>query len=39
VPSEWFGRQATALGLSRAEMDYRLLLKARALGVEVLEEA
>src|SRR5215207_10059780 len=38
VPSEWFGG-ATALGLSRAEMDSRLLERARASGVEVLEEA
>ncbi len=46
VPSAWFGREtgggeaaAGALGLSRAEMDERLLLRARAVGVEVLEEA
>ncbi|HJR07608.1 MAG TPA: NAD(P)/FAD-dependent oxidoreductase [Pyrinomonadaceae bacterium] len=47
VPSAWFGTQATgsresagvALGLSRAEMDQRLMLRARAAGVEVLEEA
>jgi flavin-dependent dehydrogenase len=48
VPSAWFGREtgggvedapACALGLSRAEMDERLLWRARALGVEVLEEA
>ena len=47
VPSAWFGREtggaeataAGALGLSRAEMDRRLLLRARAVGVEVLEEA
>ncbi|MDQ1559259.1 MAG: hypothetical protein QOD32_2319 [Pyrinomonadaceae bacterium] len=47
VPSAWFGAEATgdvdtaaaaALGLSRAEMDQRLMLRARALGVEVLEE-
>ncbi|MBV9960007.1 MAG: NAD(P)/FAD-dependent oxidoreductase [Acidobacteria bacterium] len=39
VPSEWFvsgGMQA--LGLSRAEMDARLLARARGVGVEVLEE-
>ncbi|REJ75440.1 MAG: NAD(P)/FAD-dependent oxidoreductase [Acidobacteria bacterium] len=38
VPSKWFGdgREA-ALGLSRAEMDLRLLSRARALGAEVLE--
>jgi flavin-dependent dehydrogenase len=48
VPSAWFGREtggagagaaAGALGLSRAEMDERLLRRARAVGVEVLEEA
>ena len=45
VPSAWFGAQsagggqACALGLSRAEMDQRLLQRARALGVEVWEEA
>jgi flavin-dependent dehydrogenase len=41
VPSEWFGagRAEAALGLSRAEMDERLLCGARAAGVTVLEEA
>ena len=39
VPSEWFGAGAEALGLSRAEMDARLLARAREVGVEVLEEA
>ena len=50
VPSAWFGREtrggfgdasasAGALGLSRAEMDERLLRRAHAVGVEVLEEA
>lgn len=40
VPSEWFAGQETwALGLSRAEMDERLLRRARAAGIEVLEEA
>jgi flavin-dependent dehydrogenase len=40
VPSEWFGsRRAGALGLSRAEMDARLMARARGAGVEVLEEA
>jgi flavin-dependent dehydrogenase len=38
VPSEWFGNQDAALGLSRAEMDHRLLVRAREAGVEVLEE-
>lgn len=51
VPSAWFGKETEgaedtaafgsggALGLSRAEMDDRLLRRARAVGVEVLEEA
>jgi flavin-dependent dehydrogenase len=40
VPSEWFGGAGeAALGLSRAEMDARLLARARESGVEVLEEA
>ncbi|MBA3765498.1 MAG: NAD(P)/FAD-dependent oxidoreductase [Acidobacteria bacterium] len=40
VPSEWFGTgRAGALGLSRAEMDERLLRRAREVGVVVLEEA
>jgi flavin-dependent dehydrogenase len=40
VPSEWFGAaHAGALGLSRAEMDARLMTRARAAGVEVLEQA
>ena len=38
VPSEWFSNQAGALGLSRAEMDYKLLEGAREAGVEVMEE-
>lgn len=38
VPSEWFGAGGAALGLSRAEMDARLLARARESGVEVLEE-
>ncbi len=39
VPSEWFGSGgAYALGLSRAEMDARLLERARTAGVLVLEE-
>jgi flavin-dependent dehydrogenase len=37
VPSRWFGA-GSALGLSRAEMDFRLLERARAVGVDVLEE-
>jgi flavin-dependent dehydrogenase len=38
VPSEWFGNAQGALGISRAEMDFRLLEKARSVGVKVLEE-
>jgi len=36
VPSRWFGGEA--LSISRAEMDFRLMKKAREVGVEVLEE-
>ena len=32
VPSKWFNAQERALGLSRAEMDFCLLQKARAVG-------
>jgi flavin-dependent dehydrogenase len=40
VPSGWFGAgSVNALGLSRAEMDHRLLLRARETGVQVLENA
>lgn len=40
IPSKWFGRtHGSALGLSRAEMDARLLLRARDVGVDVREEA
>jgi menaquinone-9 beta-reductase len=39
VPSEWFASGASALGLSRAEMDHQLLERAKAVGVTVLEEA
>ena len=38
VPSEWFSTGNAALGISRAEMDFRLLERAKNLGVEVLEE-
>ena len=39
VPSEWFGdADSLALGLSRAEMDSRLLERARQVGVVVCEE-
>ena len=39
VPSHWFDGGEAALSLSRAEMDLRLLERARAVGVEVIEEA
>src|SRR5438128_346043 len=39
VPSAWFGAQGVALGLSRAEMDERLLRRAADCGVELLEDA
>src|SRR5947209_12953274 len=39
VPSAWFGARGLALGLSRAEMDERLLRRAADCGVEVLEDA
>src|SRR5215207_10870406 len=40
VPSAWFGGQGgDALGLSRAEMDARLLARAREVGVRVIEDA
>lgn len=39
VPSEWFGANARALGLSRAEMDHKLLERARRAGAIVLEDS
>ncbi|HYX29699.1 MAG TPA: FAD-dependent oxidoreductase [Pyrinomonadaceae bacterium] len=39
VPSSWFASAGVALGLSRAEMDERLLRRAAAAGADVLEEA
>lgn len=39
VPSEWFTSGATALGLSRSEMDHRLLERAKTVGVTVIEDA
>ena len=47
VPSAWFGhaddgvgaREVCALGLSRAEMDNRLLVRAREAGAEVWQDA
>jgi flavin-dependent dehydrogenase len=39
VPSEWFKSGTNALGLSRSEMDHRLLERAKGVGVVVLEEA
>jgi len=38
VPSEWFGASNGALSLSRAEMDFRLMERAREIGVRILEE-
>ena len=38
VPSEWFGSLQGALSLSRAEMDFRLMEKAKQTGVKVLEQ-
>jgi len=39
VPSSWFSSSGVALGLSRAEMDERLLRRATAAGTQVLEQA
>src|SRR5260370_4272293 len=39
VPSTWCGANGSALGLSRAEMDERLLRRAGVGGVTVLEDA
>jgi flavin-dependent dehydrogenase len=39
VPSSWFGSDGVALGLSRAEMDERLLRRAYSAGATVLEDA
>ena len=38
VPSDWFSKGGVALGLSRAEMDERLLRRAADAGVDVREE-
>ena len=38
ISSQWFGGTEGALSLSRAEMDFQLLEKAKEVGVEVLEE-
>ena len=38
VPSKWFSDEESVLSLSRAAMDFRLLERAKNLGVEVLEE-
>lgn len=37
IPSEWFGHERSALGLSRAEMDQKLLQRAKSVGVVVFE--
>jgi menaquinone-9 beta-reductase len=39
VPSAWFGADGLALGLSRAEMDERLLRRASDAGAQVIEDA
>ena len=39
VPSSWFGSTGIALGLSRAEMDERLLRRASDAGAHVIEDA
>ncbi len=39
IPSQWFGSDTGALGLSRAEMDQRLLERAKGVGVVVIEDA
>jgi flavin-dependent dehydrogenase len=39
LPSEWFKPGTAALGLSRSEMDQRLLERAKAIGVSVWEDA
>jgi flavin-dependent dehydrogenase len=39
VPSSWFAANSVALGLSRAEMDERLLRRAADAGADVWEEA
>ena len=38
VPSSWFGT-GNAMGLSRAEMDHNLLIRAKEVGVDVMEDA
>ncbi len=38
VPSSWFGSDGVALGLSRSEMDERLLRRAAAAGAHILED-
>ena len=39
VPSEWFKSGTNALGLSRSEMDHKLLERAKSAGVVVMEES
>lgn len=39
INNEWFGGAGLALGISRAEMDYRLLRRARLCGATVIEDA
>jgi flavin-dependent dehydrogenase len=38
VPSEWFGNRQGALSLSRAEMDFHLIERAKKAGAEIYEE-
>jgi flavin-dependent dehydrogenase len=38
VPSEWFKAGTNALGLSRSEMDHKLLERAKSAGVVVIED-
>lgn len=38
VPTDWFSSGGSALGLSRAEMDHKLIERARSAGVTVCEE-
>ncbi len=39
VPSEWFKAGTNALGLSRSEMDHKLLERAKSSGVVVIEDS
>jgi flavin-dependent dehydrogenase len=39
VPSEWFKSGTSALGLSRSQMDHKMLVRAKSAGVVVIEGA